>query len=63
MERDGAVTMLVVALIVSAVTHRRTHSDVMPDAVLDLHIPTVATLGVFFVAIVVFSVWLPTLLI
>ncbi|SPJ34256.1 sodium:solute symporter family transporter [Kushneria phyllosphaerae] len=58
----GAVTMLVVALIVSAVTHRRTHSDVMPRPVLDAHVPTIAALGVFFVVIVLFSVWLPTFL-
>lgn len=58
----GAVTMLVVALATSAVTHRRTHVDVMPRPVLDAHVPTIVALGVFFVAIVMFSVWLPTLL-
>ncbi|WP_438766287.1 sodium:solute symporter family transporter [Kushneria sp. TE3] len=57
----GAVAMLVVALIVSAVTQRRTHSEVMPRPVLDLHVPTIAILGAFFIIIVGFSVWLPSL--
>ncbi|ART63833.1 sodium:solute symporter family transporter [Kushneria marisflavi] len=58
----GAITMLVVALATSAVTHRRTHGDVMPRPVLDAHVPTIAILGVFFVAIVTFSACLPALL-
>ncbi|WP_456268083.1 sodium/solute symporter [Kushneria sp. AK178] len=58
----GAITTLVVALMVSAVTQRRTHADVMPRPVLDIHVPTIAILGAFFVVIVGFSVWLPTLL-
>lgn len=58
----GALATLAVALLVSAVTHRRTHDDVMPAPVLDLHWPSIALLSLFFVAIVAFSLWLPAFL-